>query len=86
MADERTIKHDWWVVSTALAEKCLIVECQTTGITGCVRDPSPEEWKDAFYAAGHPYPFCGSKYRVEINGVKEQHQHAIGDREDDIIF
>jgi len=50
-----SLKPEWWVYSTALSKGWLMVECKKTHATGTVRDPSPEEWKAAFYAPSHPY-------------------------------
>lgn len=48
-------KHDWWVFSTALKEGWLTLSCKKTGAQGVIRDPSKEEWSDAFAAPSNPY-------------------------------
>jgi hypothetical protein len=48
-------KHDWWVYSTALTEGWLMLRCAWSGATGTVRDPSKEEWAEAFHAPSKHY-------------------------------
>lgn len=47
--------HEWWVYSTALTEGWIMLVCDKTGQTGTVRDPSKEEWAEAFHAPSEPY-------------------------------
>lgn len=58
-------KRDWYVVSTALAETCLLLECRNTGKTGVVNNPSEEEWNMAYHAPSNPYKWNDDS-RVEI--------------------
>lgn len=48
-------EHEWVVFSTAIADVCLMLECQKCGAYGTVNDPTAEEWGDAFHAPGNPY-------------------------------
>lgn len=66
-ANTNTIEkqYDWWVVSTAIVDVVLILECQNTGAMGVVRNPTEKEWADAFYAPSSPYRWHQSE-RVEI--------------------
>jgi hypothetical protein len=47
--------HEWWVFSTALKQRWLMLFCEKTRQTGSVRDPSTQEWADAFTAPSKPY-------------------------------
>jgi hypothetical protein len=47
--------HDWWVYSTALKERWMMLRCSWSGATGTVRRPSEEEWAAAFHAPSRPY-------------------------------
>jgi len=59
-------KYDWWVFSTAIRDGVLMLECSITGSFGIVRDPSKEEWGEAFHAPSNPYHWQGGDDRVEI--------------------
>ena len=48
-------ESDWWVYSTAVAERAILVENRTTGQRATVRDTSSEEWSAAFHAPSNPY-------------------------------
>jgi len=50
-------KHDWWVYSTVLDGRAILVECRNTGQRGSIIDPTNEEWKKAFHAPSNPYPW-----------------------------
>lgn len=65
LAEPKVGCRDWWVVSTAIQEVVLIVECRQTGAIGIVRDPSLDEWKEAFDAPSNPYRWP-SHSRVEV--------------------
>jgi hypothetical protein len=58
-------KYDWWVFSTAVRDGVLMLECRLTGSFGIVRDPSRQEWSDAYHAPSKPYRWEGSNERVE---------------------
>jgi len=57
--------HDWWVVSTAVQDGVLMLECEKTGALGIVRNPTRKEWKSAFYAPSNPYRW-NDPLRVEV--------------------
>lgn len=61
----QTQEREWWVFSTAIQEVVLILMCNKTGATGIVRDPSADEWREAFYAPGRPYQWHDHS-RVEV--------------------
>lgn len=60
-----TTDKEWWVFSTALADVALLVHCPRTGATGVVRNPTKEEWAEAFHAPSNPYRWRGGDERVE---------------------
>jgi hypothetical protein len=60
-------RHDYYVVSTALEDVCLIVSCGNCGTWGTVHEPSSEEWQDAFHAPSAPYGWPDHS-RVVIRG------------------
>jgi hypothetical protein len=47
--------HEWWVVSTVLGERALMLECANFRITALVHNPTREEWSEAFSAPDEPY-------------------------------
>ena len=49
--------HEWLVVSTALCEGCLILQCRKCDATNAVDSPTPGEWREAFHAPSYPYPW-----------------------------
>jgi len=55
MDDESLHAHEWVVFSTALADRCLMIQCVDCGVMGTVDDPTSEEWSAAFYALSKPY-------------------------------
>jgi hypothetical protein len=57
--------HEWMVFSTAVIECVLMLECAKTGAYGIVRNPTKEEWREAFYAPSDPYRWEGGDDRVE---------------------
>lgn len=59
-------KRDWMVFSTAISDGVLMLECQITGAFGIVRNPSKEEWSEAFHAPSNPYRWQGGDDRVEV--------------------
>ena len=59
-------ERDWWVFSTATRDVVLMVECQITGAFGIIRNPTQEEWDEAFHAPSAPYPWMGEPSRVEV--------------------
>lgn len=56
--------HEWLVYSTAIVQGWLLLFCARCGIEGRVKDSSIEEWKEAFYAPSHHYPWKGPTERV----------------------
>ena len=42
--------NDWWVYSTAVAERAILVENRTTGQRASASEPTEQEWEAAFYA------------------------------------
>ncbi len=59
-------RYEWWVFSTAIAEGWLMLYCGKTGQTGSVRDPSREEWSEAFHAPSNHYRWYDDE-RVTID-------------------
>ncbi|MEQ8511534.1 MAG: hypothetical protein RLN67_13840 [Algiphilus sp.] len=57
--------REWWVISTSLVDAALILECDGTGALGIVRDPTKQEWSEAFHAPSNPYRWTGGDHRVE---------------------
>ena len=57
--------YNWWVYSTAIADRVLMVRCAKTGTHGIVRNPTKQEWSEAFHAPLDPYPWLEPE-RVEI--------------------
>lgn len=61
-----THKHAWIVFSTAVSDGgCLMVRCQC-GAYGTVNDPTPEEWRMAYFAPSCEYEWAGGDERVQI--------------------
>ena len=48
--------HSWTVFSTLLDESWLLVRCDC-GDVGAVKDPTEEEWSQAYHAPSSPYPW-----------------------------
>jgi hypothetical protein len=59
-------QHEWWVFSTAIGARLLMLYCEKTGATGVVRNPTTEEWSRAFMAPSSPYRWHEPD-RVEID-------------------
>src|SRR5947209_11816856 len=59
--------HEWVVFSTALLDRCLMLQCVECRDWGVVEDPSSEEWSAAFHAASRPYRWCDAA-RVRVTG------------------
>lgn len=57
-------KHRWKVYSTALVPPTILVSCKC-GSDGWVRDFTPEEWGEAFYAPSNPYVWSDNE-RVKV--------------------
>ena len=57
--------HSWIVFSTALEDRCLMLNCKDCGAMGTVADPSSEEWGKAFEAPCKPY-LWNEESRVSI--------------------
>ena len=57
--------RNWYVVSTGIASRSLILECSKSGARGVVKDPSAEEWAAAFYAPSNPYMWTGGESRIQ---------------------
>jgi hypothetical protein len=68
------IRREWWVVSTAIVDVVLIVECRLTGAMGIVRNPSRSEWSDAFDAPSKPYRWMES---ARVHVVRERDTEVI---------
>src|SRR5262249_18063558 len=47
--------HEWVVYSTALEDRCLMLQCVECGALGTVDDPTKEEWRKGYYAPSRPY-------------------------------
>ena len=54
------MERDWWVYSTVLYGRAILVECRKTKARGSIIDPTDEEWKRAFHAPSQPYPWPDS--------------------------
>ena len=66
LVPENELGRDWWVYSTAIEDKVLLVECRKTGERGYVADPTLDEWRNAFHAPSNPYPWSDN-VRVVID-------------------
>jgi hypothetical protein len=60
-------KHEWVVFSTALKDRCLMLQCVRCGLYATVDDPSGDEWAEAFHAPSKPYRWHDGA-RVVIHG------------------
>lgn len=79
--------REWWVVSTALADGFLMLSCSKTGANGIVRDPTKEEWSEAFSAPSNPYQWAGGDDRVEVTTHgPETSPPADAQRADEALF
>src|SRR5262249_31755161 len=47
--------HEWVVYSTALEDRCLMLQCVECGALGTVDDPTKKEWRKGYYAPSRPY-------------------------------
>jgi hypothetical protein len=54
---EMTMKHmhEWVVYSTAILDRCLLLQCVGCGALATVDDPTTREWAKAFHAPSRPY-------------------------------
>lgn len=59
------MERDWWVYSTVLEGRSILVKDRNTGQRGSVIDPTPEEWRQAFHAPSRPYPWPDAARVVE---------------------
>jgi hypothetical protein len=64
-AIDMQVDREWWVFSTCITDVTLLLQCRKTGDVGIVKDPSLDEWRDAFHAPGNPYPWQDAS-RVEV--------------------
>ena len=53
--EHKRCEHEWWVHSTALATRQLMVKCDRCQVLGTVDDLTKHEWGEAFYASSAPY-------------------------------
>jgi hypothetical protein len=58
-------KNSLMVYSTAVADGVILVKNTVTGKRGCVANPTPEEWKQAFHAPSRPYPWSHPERVIE---------------------
>ena len=65
MEKKQIIDRDWWVYSTVTRDVLLLLVCHKTGAVGIVRNPTKQEWAEAFHAPGNPYRWLDTE-RVEI--------------------
>jgi hypothetical protein len=49
------MERDWWVYSTVLEGRAILVKDRLSGKRGSIDDPTPEEWSRAFYAPSCNY-------------------------------
>jgi hypothetical protein len=56
--------RDWFVFSTCLSTRELMLMDNHTGDFAVVKDPTKEEWSKAFHAPSKPYTWGGSEDRV----------------------
>lgn len=68
--DPRTCEHEWFVMAAVTSTVSLDVQCVRCQIWGIVRDPSKEEWANAFGAMENPYEWP-HKDRVEFTEARE---------------
>lgn len=64
--ESKACNHRWVVFSTALADGCLMLECELCGMRSTVDNPTEEEWNAAFYAPSNPYIWEGGDERVNV--------------------
>ena len=64
---EVEMQRNWWVYSTALSDRSLLVEDRNSGERGYVPDPSKDEWDRAFRAPSKPYPWNDSSRVIVDN-------------------
>lgn len=60
------VYREWWVVSTCLSTRELMLECSITNAFGVVQNPTKEEWRAAFHAPSEPYRWHDES-RVVVN-------------------
>lgn len=66
--------HEWVVYSTALEDKCLLLQCVECGLAGTVDKPTRKEWKKAFHAPSKPYRWKDTK-RIHVR--KHARLHVV---------
>jgi hypothetical protein len=59
------VERDWWVYSTVIEERAILVECRVSGARGSINDPTREEWRQAFHAPSQPYRWLAPARVVE---------------------
>ena len=60
-------QHEWVVFSTALEDRCLMVQCVECGSHGAVQKPTKKEWSKAHHAPSQPYRWPEDG-RVDVRG------------------
>jgi hypothetical protein len=63
------MERDWWVYSTALADRSLLVKDRNSGDLGYVPDPTESEWAEAFHAPSKPYRWPHAERVIVDNGT-----------------
>ena len=51
------MERDWWVYSTVIDGRAILVQDRSSGTRGSINDPTDEEWGRAFHAPSKPYPW-----------------------------
>lgn len=71
MENKKICDHEWIVFSTAIIDRCLLLECTKCKAFGIVPHPTSEEWNAGFYAPEKPYRWYENS-RVEIQTEKTE--------------
>ena len=59
-------EHNWWVYSTSVVKRWMLVKCYRCGSSGTVDPKSSDEWAKAYRAPSDPYHWPDNE-RVVIN-------------------
>lgn len=61
------MSRDWFVYSTVLEGRAILVKDRNSGARGSIDDPTAEEWGRAFSAPSQGYPWDGDPARINID-------------------
>lgn len=60
-----TVERDWWVYSTVIHGRAILVKDRNSSLRGQIVDPTPDEWRQAFHAPSRPYRWTDAARVVE---------------------